>query len=98
MRLGVQRAIGVTLPADMRHRALEVAAVEPMARAIGARKLGEGAGRRAIGHPQLVRGALGAERQAAIARVLEPLDAPGEVELGRTARAWSGRAAWWETG
>src|SRR3546814_14356899 len=93
MRLGVQRAIGVTLQADMRHRALEVAAVEPMARAIGVRKLGEGAGRRAIGHTKNVRKALAAERQDDIARVLELLDASAPSDINWAGGAVNARGA-----
>src|SRR3546814_14121210 len=54
-----------------------------MPRAIGARELREGARRRAIGHPQVVRETLGPERPPALAGVFVLLDAKREPAIDR---------------
>ena len=51
MRARVLRRVLMALPAHMRHRALEVVAVEAMLGDVGAGQLGERAGRGAIGQP-----------------------------------------------
>ena len=64
-----------------------------MPRGIGPGELREGAGRGAIGHPQIVVQTLGAERQPAVAGVLELLDADGERNIASARGHGIGRSA-----
>ena len=70
----------------MRHGAFEIDVIDPIARGIGAGELRERTGGRAVGQPEIVGETLGAQRQAAIAGVLQLFDAQREGEIDRAGR------------
>jgi hypothetical protein len=75
VRLGVQRGVGVALDRDVRHRALEILLVGTVLGAVGGSELRERSRRRQIRPEQVVQRTAAALRQAAVAGVLQLLDA-----------------------
>ena len=86
MRARVRHRVLMALPAHMRHGAFEIDVIDPIARGIGAGELRERTGRRAVGQPEIVGETLGAQRQAAVAGVLQLFDAQREREIDRAGR------------
>ena len=83
VRLRVLRAVVVALHRDMRHRALEVFLVDAVLGAVGRGELRERARRRDVGPGHVLQRAATALRQAAVAGVLELLDAERERDVDR---------------
>ena len=83
MGLRILGAVLVALPRDVADRLLEVLARDAVRGHVGGGELGEVARRRAARVPQDLQRAATAARQAAVAGVLELLDADGQREIGR---------------
>ena len=91
MRLGILRAVLMTLPGDAADRALEVVLRYAVLGAIARGELRKARRRRAVRHDQVVERSLGLHRQSAVAGVLELLGADGERDVDRAGRHGVGR-------
>ena len=83
MRLGIARAVVVALDRNMRDGALEIFLRDAVLGAIGGGELREIAGRGRVRPPLRIEYAAAALREAAIAGVLELLDAERQRDVGR---------------
>jgi hypothetical protein len=72
----------MALPRDVADRLLEVLGADVVGGHVGGGELGEVARRRAVGAPQRLQRAAAAARQAAVAGVLQLLDAQRQGEVG----------------
>ena len=86
VRLGIARAVVVALDRDVRHGALEVLGLDLVLGAVGGGELGEAAGRGSVRVGHVVEGPASALRQAAVAGILELLDAECERNVGGAGR------------